>query len=85
MSELSDELREPLELNRVERLCADIDLRTLELLQELQGFEMSDETREIVLKFTRAAYGLGYRDAWTEVRPASLYRDHGYKLPPRAK
>lgn len=72
-------------LTRTQELEADIDLRQWDLIGELAYWDLEDESLKIILAFMRAAYALGYMDAWEEIRPASLFRDHGYQVPVRAQ
>lgn len=67
-----------------ERLADDVDIRLLDLFEFFEDFEDELE-REYIIRIARAAYGKGYHDAWTEIRPGSLYRDNGYGLPDRVQ
>ena len=74
-----------LTLTKMEELEADIDLRLISVdLIDVLGVIEEGEIRNTVIKLVRIAYGLGYCDAWSEERVASLYTDHGFKLPNRA-
>ena len=66
-----------------ERLAADIDVRMMDFLEFYEEFE-DEVVRDYVIRIARAAYAQGYKDAWEETRPASLFRDHGYQIPERA-
>lgn len=70
------------DLTRDEALCADIDLRMTDFLEFYEYFE-DDEQRYTVIRIARAAFGMGYCEAYRDPRPGSLLTDHGYDVPVR--
>lgn len=70
------------QLDRLQRLNADVDLRLLPMWEDFDQIE-DEETRHLVTLFCRAAYARGYKDAWSEERPASFFTDNGYSVPVR--
>ena len=83
---MSERMEEMKDLTRDQKLRVDIDQRLLDadLMEGFDAFE-DDDLRRMAIRIARVAYYKGYRDAWTEIRPASLFRDHGYEVPARAK
>ena len=71
-------------IDRHERLQIDIDCRIRDVWNWAFEYEL-DCDMEMLGHLLRAAYGQGYVDAHTEAVPMSLYREHGYRLPKRAK
>jgi CHASE3 domain sensor protein len=68
------------ELERIDQLEMDIDLRIRSLWAEVE--EIKEWDIERIAKFVRAAYGQGYVDALREDLEglrAKLCHDHGYK------
>ena len=65
-------------------LEVDVDTRLVEVWefidQEFPGMDLN-----VIGPLVRMAYGRGYCDAHTEDLPGRLYRDHGFKLPQRAR
>lgn len=68
--------------SRIEKVEDDIDMRMLVLFECFEQFE-DDLARDLALRICRAAYYRGYADAWSEPRPFSLFKDHGYSIPER--
>lgn len=78
---MSGQEREP---TRREMVELDIDMRIADLWKEL-GFEkdLSDEERECIAVYMRAAYGKGYKDALEEddrEERGKLFLDNGYDV-----
>jgi hypothetical protein len=69
------------DVNRIDLLELDIDLRLAELWREAAGVD--EWNLEVVSAFMRAACGKGYCDAFTEDEPGSLCVEHGYEIPER--
>ena len=67
-------------LKRDEALNADIDLRMTDFLEFYEHFE-EESQREMVIRIARAAFGMGYCEAYRDARPGSLLTDHGYDIP----
>ena len=65
---------------RIDLLELDIDLRLADLWREAADVNEWNFSRSSPPS-TRAAYGKGYCDAFTEDSPGSLCHDHGYEIP----
>lgn len=61
----------------------DLDARLLWVWIEAWGIGAWDESR--VAPFLRCAYFTGYRDALTETRRGSLFKEHGQRVPKRQR
>ena len=76
-------------IDRIDRLQLDLDLRLREIWEfafDIQFDRGRDRfTVDDVGVLMRAAYGRGYMDALEEPVEASLCRDHGYRMPKRAR
>lgn len=69
-------------LTRHEAFAADIDIRMLEMFEFFGHFE-EERDREIAIQIARAAYYLGYYDAFREPSIGSLFLDNGWSMPKR--
>lgn len=71
--------------DRVERLELDVDTRLVSLWALLDELHDAELTLELVARFMRAAYALGYSDALTEGVRGRLHRENGYRVPARGE
>ena len=74
-------------IDRLDRLALDIDLRLREVWEFAFDikFDHGSFDMESVGVLMRAAYGRGYMDGLEEPVEAQLCRDHGYRVPKRAR
>lgn len=69
---------------KVERLELDIDCRLAGLWEDLAGVEPPYDLN-LIVRYMRAAYGLGYADAMRDPEPERFFHDNGYHCPERRR
>lgn len=67
------------------QLDLDLDTRLLDVWRALWDSDELADHLTLVACFMRYAYGIGYWHALVEPVRASLYRDHGFRIPRRTQ